>query len=117
MTPDSTMKTSQSVWRAVRFGLLFVVLSLLSNAHAQWVAFNDHVAGPGTSNRTTRYLIPGSGVAGASTGPLTNIATGAQLPATLQIVNQSLSDTVTFGSGGAAPPVGSPAHNTFNNYV
>src|SRR4051794_15095854 len=117
MMPDSAMKRSLFVCRLVRLGLLVAFLSLFSRAHAQWVAFNDHVAGPGTSNRTTRYLIPGSGVAGVSTGPLTNIATGTQLPVTLQIVNQSLSDTVTFGSGGAAPPVGSPAHNTFNNYV
>ena len=54
-----------------------------------WISFNDHVAGPGTSNRTTRYLIPGSGVSGPSSGPLTNIATGARLPITVTITTST----------------------------
>jgi len=80
-----------------------------------WIAFNDHVAGPGTSNRTTRYLIPGSGVTGPSSGLLTNIATGARLPVTVTITTNG--GPLTFGSGGAVPPVGTPAYNTFNRYV
>src|SRR6266478_1138419 len=111
------MKTSLFAWRAARLGLLFAVLSLFGRANAQWVAFNDHVAGPGTSNRTTRYVIPGSGVAGVSSGPLTNIATGLPLPVSLQIFTESSTGSVSFGNGAGTPPVGTPAYNTFHNYV
>src|SRR6185369_16052287 len=67
------------------------------------------------SNRTTRYLIPGSGVAGPTSGTLTNIATGAQLPVTVTITTSG--PGLTFGTSSGAPPAGSPAYNTFNGYV
>src|SRR5207237_9988576 len=109
------MKTSNLIGRLFRLGLLTASLSLSCLVQAQWVAFNDHVAGAGTHPNTTRYVVPVI-TTGASSGPLTNIATGAQLPVTLTITTNGTVN-ITTGSAAAVPGVGTPAYNVFNGFV
>src|SRR5205085_1007912 len=75
-------------------------LACATAAHAQFVAFNDHDAGPGTAPNTTTYTAdPASGI---STGSLKNISTGASLPITLTV---TAAGNVTFeGTQGNPAP-------------
>jgi hypothetical protein len=88
---------------------LFVYLTAVTglftaNAFAQttWEAFNDHRAGVSTSPNATVWEMRGTGSGGA----LKDIATGADLTATMTVEEEGLSDD--FGANGA-PNTGSPA--------
>src|SRR6266446_3126997 len=108
------MKTPKFARWPLRLGWLIAALSLSNPLNAQWVAFNDHVAGTGTAPNTTRYIIPGVGATGVVSGPLKDINTGATLPVILSI---SSTGTISGGTGAAAPGVGTPAYNIFNGFV
>ena len=108
------MKTTTFISSCVRFGLLAAGLSLSNWANAQWVAFNDHVDGPGTHANATRYVIPV--ITGTSSGLLKDINTGANLPATLTITTNG-TVAITTGTAAGLPGVGTPAYNVFNGFV
>jgi len=73
-----------------------------------WVAFNDHVAGPGTHPNATTYA--GNGT---SFGELRDINTGSGTGATLTIT----ASAIVYDNNGADPPSGSDAFNFFNGFV
>ena len=91
--------------------LLVVVASLgLSMlANAQWVAFNDFAVHPAND---TDYTLQGAG--GTNAGPLTNVITGAALPAYMTITNGT---TLSTGTSMLAPNPGTPAYDIFNANV
>jgi len=73
-----------------------------------WVAFNDHVAGPGTHVNATTYA--GNGT---SFGELKDIDTGAGTGATLTIT----ASAIVYDNNGANPPNPSDAYSYFNGFV
>ena len=101
-----------------RCSLLFA-LCITAATQAQptlvWTAFNDHYAGPGTSQYATAWNVFGttSGAPGNS-GPLTNSANGATLPATLTITS---SGNVGQGTSAGAPNSGTPADGVFKGFI
>src|SRR5712671_2319567 len=90
--------------------IVLTLTSLVSAtvASAQFVAFNDHDAGPGTAANTTTYSADPA--AGTSTGPLKNISNGATLPVTLAV---TAAGSVTFEGTQGNPSPGTPAYTTF----
>ena len=92
-----------------------LLLAALAPARAQWVAFNDHYQGKGSSNNATFWNVYTnlSGAPGNS-GPLKNITNGAALPVTLTITNQDLPPGIPQA---ASPAVGTPANITFSKWV
>src|SRR5690242_3490776 len=99
------MKTTPNIMRrtylkTLALGAAFVGFASLSPA--QWVAYNDHVPGSGTSpNATTNNIRVGN------TGFLKNISTGASLaPANLAITKSGTG--ITYTISGAGPVVGTP---------
>ncbi|HEY6226067.1 MAG TPA: lamin tail domain-containing protein, partial [Verrucomicrobiae bacterium] len=101
--------------RILSFSCLFAVIaSVISpGVHAQFVAFNDHAPGAGTSPNATTYDVFGAGVGAA--GPLKDITTGATLPVTLTITITP-SGVVPAAAQGS-PAVGTPLYDAFNTYV
>jgi acid phosphatase type 7 len=100
----------------VRWSGLAVAAMLCApvSVHAQWVAFNDHYQGPGSSNNATFWNVFNTvGGAPGRAGPLKNIATGVDLPATLTITNLGVGGATTSGG----PNAGTPANLLFTNYV
>src|SRR5258706_13690247 len=81
---------------------------------AQFVAFNDHYAGPATHPNATTWNVFGTalGAPGAS-GPLKDIVTGSPLSVILTITNFNAGPNTTS----SAPNPGSAAYNIFNGYV
>ncbi|MCX7872391.1 MAG: lamin tail domain-containing protein [Verrucomicrobiae bacterium] len=77
-----------------------------------WVAFNDHVPGPGTHTNTTTWNI--FGYDPGATGYLKNIVSGTNLPVRVSI---SYSGNVMPASTAGVPAAGTPLYNTFNGYV
>jgi hypothetical protein len=73
-----------------------------------WVAFNDHIAGPGTHVNTTSYA--GNGTA---SGQLKNIDTGVNVGVVLTTSDSG----AVYDNNGESPAVGTDAHNIFNTYV
>lgn len=95
------------------YGALACALILPLKSTAQWVAYNDHAPGPGTSPNATTWDIFGNGA--GSSGPMKNIETGASLPVTLTITT---SDSGLAAAGGQGiPAVGTPAHTIFSGFV
>ena len=94
-----------------------VVLALVAGAEvaqAQFVAFNDHYQGPGSSPNATFWNVFGTnGAVPGNAGPLKNVQTGAPLPVTLTINSLSVGSGTTAG----APDVGTPAYLVFNGFV
>src|SRR5262245_33569424 len=90
--------------------LLLVWLLTIGTAAAQFVAFNDHAPGAGTSANTTTWNVFGD--APGSSGPLKNVSTGANLPVTLTITRSATG--VTAASSQGSPSSGTPLYNTFN---
>ncbi|MCX8155774.1 MAG: lamin tail domain-containing protein [Verrucomicrobiae bacterium] len=79
-----------------------------------WVAFNDHLAGPGTHTNTTAWnVFNGFNNSPTNRGNLRNIETGAVLPVVLTITNLNASP----GTAAGAPAVGTPAYEVFNSFV
>ena len=80
---------------------------------AQFVAYNDHAPGAGTSPNTTTYDIfdnpPGA------SGPLKDSKTGATLPVVLTISNSGTS--IAPASTQGSPAAGTPLYNAFNTFV
>ncbi len=94
---------------------LVAALALLGSplARAQFVAFNDHAPGSGTSPNATTWDALG-GAPGPS-GPLKDISTGQTLPVTLAI---TLSGGGVVGAGTQGSPApGTPLHGAFNGFV
>lgn len=77
-----------------------------------WVAYNDHSAGPGTHANATRWDIRGDSPGPA--GSLKNIATGANLPASLVITRVNLAN---ISSPAFTPAFGTPAAQVFGGYI
>lgn len=75
---------------------------------AQFVAYNDHIRGSGTSSNATSYYFTGT-----NTGPLLNISNGAATPVALTLTNMG----VSFAGTSAAPNAGSPAALLFGGFV
>ena len=96
-------------------GLLLA--SSIGVTHAQWVAFNDHYQGRGSSNNTTFWNVYTNkdGAPGIS-GALKNITNGttATVGVTLTITNQNLPPGV---SQTASPATSTPAYVAFNSWV
>ncbi len=81
---------------------------------SQWVAYNDHYAGPNTHSNATAWNVFGTaGGAPGDEGLLQNIAAGASLPARLEIFELGATGSPEFG----APPPATPAYDAFNGYV
>ena len=101
--------------RILSFSCLFAAIASLVSPHveAQFVAFNDHAPGAGTSPNATTYDVFGAGV--GSAGPLKDINTGATLPVTLTITTSG-SGIAPAGTQGR-PVVGTPLYDAFNGYV
>src|SRR5258706_11877913 len=89
-----------------------VAFATATSAYAQFVAFNDHDAGPGTAANTTTYSADPA--AGQSGGFLTNIATGARLAVTLTVTNAG---NVTFEGTQGQPAQGTPLYTNFFGFV
>jgi len=90
-----------------------VVLSM-GVAQAQFVAFNDHYAGPTTHPNATTWNVFGTDLgAPGSSGPLKDIVTGSPLSVILTITNFNAGPNTTS----SAPDPGSAAYNIFNGYV
>ena len=79
---------------------------------AQFVAFNDHAPGPGTSTNATTWNIFGNSP--GTNGLLKDIATGTSLPVMVTITRAG---TVSASPTGANPNAGTPLYNAFNGYV
>ena len=109
---------SRALHRSLPGAKIFVALllaqTLVPVSRAQWIAFNDHYSGPGThANATTWNVFGTTGGAPGNSGPLKDIATGANLPVTLTINNSGAAGGATSG----APNAGTPAYNLFNPYI
>lgn len=83
------------------------------SVQAQFVAYNDHAPGAGTSPNATPYDVFGLGV--GSSGPLKDIQTGATLPVTLTITTTA--SGVTPSTTQASPAAGTPLYSVFNGFV
>jgi hypothetical protein len=91
-----------------------VNVTVVLTAASQWVAYNDHNIGANTSPRATTWNPFGtSGGAPGTTGPLTNIATGAALPVRLAVTQVNC----YAGSAGGAPAPGTPADLLFSGFT
>ena len=73
-----------------------------------FVAYNDHVAGPGTHPNATLY-----GADGEASGPLRDIETGEALP----VVLTTSALAVSYASQTASPASGTDAAAVFDGYV
>src|SRR3954462_14870371 len=92
-----------------RISLSTIALSLFAFtavSRADWVAFNDHSPGSGTSTNATTNSIRLQ-----TSGPLKNIANGTNLPATLAITTSGTG--ITYNNSGASPAAGNPLGDTF----
>jgi hypothetical protein len=112
------MKTTPDFMRRISslaFGLALCGMTTVSQA--QWTAFNDHV--PGSSSQThsnaTTLKIPAATAPTSTNIVLKNIATGANLPATLTITRSA--NGTAYNLNGAAPAINTPLYNTFNGFV
>lgn len=97
--------------------LCALLLNMAANGQLTlvWTAFNDHYAGPGTSQYTTAWNVFGtaSGAPG-NEGQLMDSVTGAVLPVRLTI---SSSGAVNQGSASGAPAPGTPAYEVFAGFI
>ena len=92
-----------------------LLLAPIGSAQAQWVAFNDHYQGKGSSNNATFWNVyTNRNGAPGTAGALKSITNGTALPVTLTITNQNLPPGVTQT---ASPTTGSPAYNVFNKWI
>lgn len=80
-------------------------------AHAQWVAFNDHVQGAASAPNAT-FFNPWASL-GPQGGLLKNVSTGATLAAGMS-VSQSLA---AIGGTMSGPTAGTPAYDVFSGAV
>lgn len=80
---------------------------------SQFVAFNDHAPGAGTSSNTTTWNALGDSP--GSSGLLKNIATGTNLPVTLTITRTTTG--VGSSSTQGTPAAGTPLYAAFNGFV
>ena len=94
---------------------LLVACALVSplQTAAQFVAYNDHAPGAGTSPNATTWDAFGN--APGSSGPLKDITTGANLPVTLTITSTGAG--VSAANTQAVPSPGTPVYATFNGIV
>jgi hypothetical protein len=84
-----------------------------SAVNAQFLAYNDHAPGAGTSANTTTWNVLGA--APGSSGPLKDAKTGANLPVTLSITTSESGVLGDVNQG--LPAAGTPLFNAFNGYV
>lgn len=98
--------------RRVRLMACGLLLAVGVSSPAQWIAYNDHAAGPGTHPNATRYHILGSGE--SATGLLRNVFNGNEVPVALTITRSGL---VLGETSGDNPADGTPLHVTFGGYV
>ena len=97
---------------ALRLGVALALISFLSPASAQWIAFNDH--GPGTlthSNASRFHIFLGGNPA---SGFLRNISSGTNLPVMLTMTTNS---GVVKNASTGNPTAGTPLANVFGGYV
>jgi uncharacterized delta-60 repeat protein len=98
------------------FAICLATLAVGSVARGQWVAFNDHDSGPGTSPNATLYN--NLGAESGTGGFLKNILTGTNLPVTLTITtNAGTASSIKLDSSGPSPATGTPLANTFDGFV
>jgi hypothetical protein len=94
--------------------LSIALMGLVGAAKAQWVAFNDHVAGNAsqTSTNATTNIMHTAG------GPYTlkEITTGTNLNGVTLTVSISGGALNTSGAAGGSPTAGTPLYNVFNTY-
>ena len=96
--------------------LAIAIVLLATGARAQvsqWVAYNDHFAGPRTGPNVTLYNIYANGA--PASGLLKNSADGAALTVTLSVTNVAAG--VTGGATSSGPSAGSPASLLFTNQI
>src|SRR6476646_10679934 len=94
---------------------LLIGLCAVSPLRAQFVAFNDHYAGPGTHANATAWNVFGTtGGAPGTGGPLRDITSGGTLGVVLNITTNN---AVQGGTTSGAPSPGTPAYNVFNNFI
>src|SRR2546425_1068541 len=94
--------------KTLAFGI--AILSLASASHADWVAFNDNIPGPGTAPNTTT-----NNIRLQTSGLLKEIVTGTNVPATLSITHSA--SGVIYTAFGQNPFPNTPLYNVFNNFV
>jgi Bacterial Ig domain/HYR domain len=98
-----------SVWHGLAWIMAGAIAFAPFKLSGAWVAFNDHTRGPGTGLNVSTYNLRLSGG-----GPLTNQATGAELPVWLQVTALGASAPVQY----ATPPnPGTPADRVFNGMI
>ncbi|HUS34207.1 MAG TPA: lamin tail domain-containing protein [Verrucomicrobiae bacterium] len=96
------------------YGLLVTCALILPlPISAQWVAYNDHAPGPGTSQNATTWDVFGNPP--GSSGPLKDIATGATLPVSLTIAQSGAGISSSNTQG--IPSPGTPVYAAFNGFV
>jgi hypothetical protein len=116
---NGIMEIRNLIWKGiVRCGLL-LALWLTAAAQAQttptWTAYNDQYTGAGTASYTTAWnVFDTMGGAPGNTGPLLNIATGAELPATLTVESAG---NLNGGTTSGKPNENTPAYNIFNGFI
>src|SRR3954468_9105813 len=92
-------------------GICVALLFLgLAKGSADWVVYNDHSPGSGTSPNATTNNIRLQTIS-----PLKEITTGSNLPVPLSITRAGTG--VTFNNSGASPGAGTPMGNAFNGFV
>jgi hypothetical protein len=99
------------------FGALLVAATTSALAQSsQWVAFNDHYRGANTGPNVATWNIQGATAnSPGNAGPLTNVASGGTLSASLLISNATAG--ATFGTAAGGPNAGTPAALAFTNYI
>lgn len=86
------------------------LIAFAAGLRADWVAFNDHAPGTGTSpNATTNNIRLGT------SAHLKNVVSGTNLNATLTLAKSGAG--ISYTTSGAAPANGTPLFGAFNNFV
>src|SRR5258706_16083162 len=98
----------RTFFKTLAFGI--AILSLASASYADWVAYNDQLAGSGTSPNATT-----NDIRNQTSGFLKNVANAANLPVTLSVTRAGTG--ISYTLSGNIPPSGSPLYNAFNGFV
>jgi hypothetical protein len=88
------------------------VLVCIGVSNGQFVAFNDHAPGPGTSPFTTTWNAEGNSP--GRTGLLMDVSTGRQLSVRVTI---AANGNATYEGAQGNPAPGTPLYNTFHGFV
>jgi uncharacterized delta-60 repeat protein len=97
------------------FAICLATLAVGPVARGQWVAFNDHDSGPGTTPNATLYN--NLGAESGLSGFLKNILWGTNLPVTLTISTNAGASIFHVEAVSASPAPGTRLANTFDGFV